>query len=605
MTFLEDYFTREIGGLHRTRSKENCILLTRRMLCKVVVKDTRRKFVKLPTIASYGQVFYEDGKLFLAHKGTNSLDCHAIRDGGRGCENLSSALCQLYSIPLKPTIKYQELWSGPMNDERGRPDLRGEDKSSLRPCQFVLREDKTLTRYDVSNGNCLESAFLSSKRKFMELRFDAGRPNITVKSTQKSGFCNEDSCDHKKCNKTCIAFITFSYPRLKFLAHLEISQEAFGATLKNAVICDGFIIAIHANKTAKLYSLDYVLNKYMQQSYKIGESLPGLGIVGEAPLGFPLNVAIKHEANDGHGGEPAPVMYSVVCEDFDVAFSSFFPPMCVTTAKNDCYKVYNLKNHQTCQDYAIASYKRQGYEYNNDLVFHPDESRRVIHVAECRLFIHEIYPDDSEPSKLVFALNADPEADQAKSLVPNDNDDDDDDDEYDPGGVNVCYCFENELDILAVLGWRYIIPDDIEEYGDNKTRVKLEAVTLFDNNSYKKLRTITLDHAVRLGTSSGIPSVCLELDRDVLLVRVRTSSKTRTLIWRLLLREDDSGLEHDTSRQSNEAELRSIRSKSPHPQDDDWAASEYNGGLNDFQSDFTMTTRRTMRRKSPEYPRLS
>ena len=107
MTFLEDYFTREIGGLHRTRSKENCILLTRRMLCKVVVKDTRRKFVKLPTIASYGQVFYEDGKLFLAHKGTNSLDCHAIRDGGRGYENLSSALCQLYSIPLKPTIKDQ------------------------------------------------------------------------------------------------------------------------------------------------------------------------------------------------------------------------------------------------------------------------------------------------------------------------------------------------------------------------------------------------------------------------------------------------------------------------------------------------------------------
>ena len=106
-TFLEDYFTREIGGLHRTRSRENYIRLTRRMLCKVVVKDTRRKFLKLPTIASHGQVFYEDGKLFLAHKGTNSLDCHAIRDGGRGYENLSSALCQLYSIPLKPTIKDQ------------------------------------------------------------------------------------------------------------------------------------------------------------------------------------------------------------------------------------------------------------------------------------------------------------------------------------------------------------------------------------------------------------------------------------------------------------------------------------------------------------------
>ena len=107
MTFLEDHFTREIGGLHRTRSKENCILLTRRMLCKVVVKDTRRKFVKLPTIVSNGQVFYDDGKLFLGDKKNNSLDCHALRDGGRGCESLSSGLCQLFSIPLKPPIKDQ------------------------------------------------------------------------------------------------------------------------------------------------------------------------------------------------------------------------------------------------------------------------------------------------------------------------------------------------------------------------------------------------------------------------------------------------------------------------------------------------------------------
>ena len=70
---------------------------------------------------------------------------------------------------------------------------------------------------------------------------------------------------------------------------------------------------------------------------EIGEYLPDLGTVGEAPLGFPPNVAIKHEAKDG--GEPAPMLYSIACEDYDVSFSSFFPPMCVTTAKNDCYKV--------------------------------------------------------------------------------------------------------------------------------------------------------------------------------------------------------------------------------------------------------------------------
>ena len=52
---------------------------------------------------------------------------------------------------------------------------------------------------------------------------------------------------------------------------------------------------------------------------------------------------------------------------------------------------------------------------------------------------------------------------------------------------------------MAILAWRYIIPD-MEEYGDNNTRVKLEAVTMFNNNSYKKLRTIIIDHAVKLGT---------------------------------------------------------------------------------------------------------
>ena len=112
---------------------------------------------------------------------------------------------------------------------------------------------------------------------------------------------------------------------------------------------------------------------------------------------------------------------------------------------------------------------------------------------------------------------------------------------------------------MAILAWRYIIPD-MEEYGDNNTRVKLEAVTMFDNNSYKKLRTIIIDHAVKLGTSEH-PSISLELDRDVLLVRVRTTSKTRTLIWRLLGKDDDND-KQDTDRScvSNEAELRSITS---------------------------------------------
>ena len=104
MTFLEDQFFREIGGRRKLRA--SCIIQTRRMLRKLVISP-KRKFEKIPTIISNGQVYYDDGKIFLGHKGTSSLDCHSVRDGGRGSQKLSSALCPLYSIPLKPTIKDQ------------------------------------------------------------------------------------------------------------------------------------------------------------------------------------------------------------------------------------------------------------------------------------------------------------------------------------------------------------------------------------------------------------------------------------------------------------------------------------------------------------------
>ena len=71
-----------------------------------------------------------------------------------------------------------------------------------------------------------------------------------------------------------------------------------------------------------------------------GEVLPDKSehVVGQEPLGFPLNVSIRAEPT---------VLYSVACHDYDVAFSSFFPPMCLTTAKDDCYKVKKTKRFKS------------------------------------------------------------------------------------------------------------------------------------------------------------------------------------------------------------------------------------------------------------------
>jgi len=306
------------------------------------------------------------------------------------------------------------------------------------------------------------------------------------------------------------------------------------------VIGKGFVIVIHSNRIAKLYNLTDILNGGLQQTYNIGEVLPDKSehVVGQEPLGFPLNVSIRAEPT---------VLYSVACHDYDVAFSSFFPPMCLTTAKDDCYKVFSMSGSddssiikkQKKSPFLVSSYKRMGYDYNNDLVFHPDESQRVIHLAGKLLQIHEI-SSEMKSSNMVFSFNADPDNESTETL----SDDFSEDDDYNPGSMEAVYCYDDELEILAVLAWRFIIPDQ-EEYGDNHTRVRLEAVTFFDNNSYRLLRTIPIDHAVRLGTTEQ-PSLSLDLDRHILLIRVRTTSRTRTLIWRLQETEID------------EAQLRSI-----------------------------------------------
>ena len=134
---------------------------------------------------------------------------------------------------------------------------------------------------------------------------------------------------------------------------------------------------------------------------------------------------------------------------------------------------------------------------------------------------------------IAFEFNADPD--------PKEADTEESDEDFNPGGYESVYCYENELDILAVLCAEAIMPDQ-DEYGDFFTRVKLHKVELFDNKSYAKLKSIPLDHCIKLGSTEA-PQLSLDFDRDMIVIRVKSSSKTRTLVWRLLY--DDKKIEEN------------------------------------------------------------
>ena len=92
---------------------------------------------------------------------------------------------------------------------------------------------------------------------------------------------------------------------------------------------------------------------------------------------------------------------------------------------------------------------------------------------------------------------------------------------------------EDELEIMAVLSCQEIVPLDIEEYGDMQTRMHLNTVTFYDSNTYEKLREFQIDQKIKSGSYGGC-KVSMDLDRDVLLIRIKMdSNKTKTLLWKL------------------------------------------------------------------------
>ena len=129
--------------------------------------------------------------------------------------------------------------------------------------------------------------------------------------------------------------------------------------------------------------------------------------------------------------------------------------------------------------------------------------------------------------KLAFSYNADPDDTSTNEKAIESSDEDDDD--YNPGGYEPVFCFEDELEIMAILNAQEIEPD-IEEYGDNSRRVYLNTVTFYDSNTYEKLKTMIIDQKVKCGTERG--PISMDLDRDILIIRIK-EARIKTLVWRL------------------------------------------------------------------------
>ncbi len=215
---------------------------------------------------------YDDGKLFLADKSSKKMMCHGLLlSGAKDLTKLPKS-SHLYSLPIKPRWRDQDTWISEINDEIGRPST---NHHSLRPSIFILLGDNTLNRLDLKTAAILDQVHLGTKQKFVALSISYDSPliNIVVKSTKQPKFCqNGPDCPsgiYCNRNRISISLIAFSFPPLRFVAHLEIPAELFCPRmgLKDVHIQDDIMMVQFKSKHTLLFDVPELLNQVSKLDY--------------------------------------------------------------------------------------------------------------------------------------------------------------------------------------------------------------------------------------------------------------------------------------------------------------------------------------------------
>ena len=110
----------------------------------------------------------------------------------------------------------------------------------------------------------------------------------------------------------------------------------------------------------------------------------------------------------------------------------------------------------------------------------------------------------------------------------------------------VTYDYEDELDILVILTYNDFnetVPDrdDDDEFFDTQYSV-LENVILLDNTTNNVIKRIPINEVLAHNGTSNLHNVSVILDRDILLIKVRSSVKTQCFVYQLgMIRQEKDG----------------------------------------------------------------
>ncbi|XDV31078.1 hypothetical protein PO909_033849, partial [Leuciscus waleckii] len=336
-----------------------------KILRNIILQDDT-EFVKVWSKTSKSLISYESGRIYFE----NYRCCYS---------SLLPEPEQLYELPK--TLKTEKIEDALLCQcplDNVLPNA-----SEQKSCLLALTAHNWLLRLSADTGGTLQRVYLSSHFKFRSLGWDSSQETFYVKSIQSKQTTLQRQAGVD--NNILMRVAVFQVFPQELVGMLEINKKVFGKTVVDVLLSQGVLAVSHSSKHVKLYSFEYIVNKYRIEKLALGQQCEingGKGIVGEAPYGIPVNIHI-HEC--------PPVLFEMSYFENGVQIGGH-PWHYIYTPNHKRHR----GTHHICSitDGELAKSGVQDMKCDSLeadwIFFHPDDSGRIVHAGPSAINVLKI-----------------------------------------------------------------------------------------------------------------------------------------------------------------------------------------------------------------------
>ena len=460
----------------------------------LVTKSENRSFIDGGYMFFQGDMRYGDGKVIVKDIFNKEMVCLDLINSPD-----SKNFRKLWSLSSKPRWEDHHIVSSSLPAHLRPP----QPHCAHKPYLLVLRADNRLQRYSLDRGTLTQEInLLGSDQhhgyRFTEMLHDQQRHWLVLSSIKV-----------KKPNSGLKSFMIFEYTTLKFLYHFEVCKSIFGNSMQDANVFGGLLLILHNNSKIEMFSIDEIIKADNIKEVR----------------GCDINVLLRARP---------PCLFQVQSHHHHLEFN-MNPWLYIRAWSDQEFSVHRMDSHCLLPEGmfgAVADGEKEDHlefcpDHPTKLLRYGSAGFHVYHISDrgkkLELQFREGHPTLNESLYETSQQNSSRPKRRVKRTASYY--------ERSCDSLNhVIYDYENELNIFGLMFYSETM-DDNEDVTSLLTVLK--RIDLYDHN-FKLLRTIPLDIVHQRSAMDMRCNISLILDRDLILITIKTSLKSSLYIYKNL-----------------------------------------------------------------------